>query len=321
MRSKIFSSLALNKDLKVAALTILTIVGFVFAYLFMKGTLLHSGNPEYAAIFDNVDKVKKSDKVYLNGVVIGVVNEISFDNINRPKEIKLKFSADKNLQIPRDSKIQIISTSLMGNMGLNLILGSSKDIVKQGETITGVPENGMMNIFKESVAPVAESSNMTFKNLNTLFDRKQQENLYITINELNKTLANANAMMANMNKMVAENQKPINHTMANIDKMTSALASNTEDVNKMIRNMRDITDKTNQADIGAMMNKLDKSLGELNKTMYEINNGNGSLTKLIKDPALYSNLNATVYNANELMIDFKANPKRYVSFSVFGGKK
>ena len=42
------------------------------------------------------------------------------------------------------------------------------------------------------------------------------------------------------------------------------------------------------------------------------------------DNNISNSLNYRVFlqqNANELMIDFKANPRRYVGFSIFGAKK
>jgi phospholipid/cholesterol/gamma-HCH transport system substrate-binding protein len=312
--------LALNKDIKVAALAILSIVIFVIAYLFMRGTLFQSGDPVYTAIFTDVEGVKKSDKVYLNGVAVGSVTLIEFKDINRPTEIALSFTVDKTLRIPHDTKIEVISTSLMGNMGLKLILGKSTQTIKSDEYLLGLPENGLMAQLSDKVSPLAESSDALVKNVNTMFDRNQQENLYVTIAELNKTIANANSMLTNMNQMVNTNQKPLHQTMVNFEKMSASLASKSEDVSVTIRNIREITDKTNQGDISGMMKKLDKSMAELNGTLYEINNGNGTLTKLLKDPVLYNNLSATVMNTNELMIDFKTNPKRYVGFSIFGKK-
>ncbi|RZK32925.1 MAG: hypothetical protein EOO57_14350 [Hymenobacter sp.] len=50
-----------------------------------------------------------------------------------------------------------------------------------------------------------------------------------------------------------------------------------------------------------------------------LNDKKGSLGKLINDTLLYNNLNATAASSNELISDMKANPKRYVHFSVFGG--
>ena len=40
--------------------------------------------------------------------------------------------------------------------------------------------------------------------------------------------------------------------------------------------------------------------------------------KLMKDEELYNNLTKTSSNLNQLVEDVKANPKRYVNFSVFG---
>jgi len=311
---------ALNKDIKVALLTILSIVFFIVAYLFMKGTLLQSGNPRYSAIFQNVDKVKKSDKVYLNGVVIGTVDNIEFTDITRANEIKLVFSAEKGLKIPSDSKIQIISTSLMGNMGLSLIMGKSPNILKENESIQGIGENGLLQSISNKMEPLAITSDSLLRNVNTLFNRNQNENLYITINEMNKTLAMVNMTLSNMNQVVMNNQKPIHQTMVNFEKMSSSLATKQDDINQTIKNIKEITGKANQGDVGAMMNKLNTSINQMNAMLADINQGNGSLGKLMKDPVLYNNLNSTVNNANELLIDFKARPKRYVGFSIFGGK-
>ncbi len=36
--------------------------------------------------------------------------------------------------------------------------------------------------------------------------------------------------------------------------------------------------------------------------------------------SLYANLNRSLESLNELFVDMKANPKRYVHFSIFGKK-
>jgi phospholipid/cholesterol/gamma-HCH transport system substrate-binding protein len=311
---------ALNKDIKVALLAILSITIFIVSYLFMKGTLMQSGKPRYNAIFQNVDKLKKSDKVYLNGVTIGTVDILEFKDINNPTEVNIVFTADNGLKIPKDSKIQVISTSLMGNMGLKLILGESKEILKENETIIGIGEDGIFQSLSKEVGPLAKSSDSLLKNVNTLFNRNQNENLYATIYEMNRTLASVNMALVNMNKVIESNQKPIHQTMVNFERISSSLATKQEDINTTIKNIKEITGKANQADIGALMNKLNGSINEMNTLLVDINQGNGSLGKLMKDPVLYNNLNTTVNNANELLIDFKSHPKRYVGFSIFGGK-
>jgi phospholipid/cholesterol/gamma-HCH transport system substrate-binding protein len=62
---------------------------------------------------------------------------------------------------------------------------------------------------------------------------------------------------------------------------------------------------------------LDASIVKLNSVISGIQNGEGSLGKLAKDEQLYQNLNQASANLNNLLIDLKANPKRYINISVF----
>jgi hypothetical protein len=52
----------------------------------------------------------------------------------------------------------------------------------------------------------------------------------------------------------------------------------------------------------------------------EQNNGNGTASKLLSDPAMYIQLQSTIKSVNTLVDDFKVHPKRYISVSVFGKK-
>jgi phospholipid/cholesterol/gamma-HCH transport system substrate-binding protein len=52
-----------------------------------------------------------------------------------------------------------------------------------------------------------------------------------------------------------------------------------------------------------------------------LENGEGTMGKLMKDSTLYNRLNNTTDAAIQLLEDLKKNPKRYVHFSVFGRKE
>ena len=70
--------------------------------------------------------------------------------------------------------------------------------------------------------------------------------------------------------------------------------------------------------LNATIASLDATVGKLNQVIGGIDNGQGSLGKLMKDEQLYNNLNSASSNLNSLIEDMKANPKRYINFSVFG---
>jgi len=64
----------------------------------------------------------------------------------------------------------------------------------------------------------------------------------------------------------------------------------------------------------------DQIMANLNEVMAKANNGNGTLSKLLNDQSLYTNLESTSQNLSLLLQDLRLNPSRYVKVSVFGRK-
>ncbi len=81
-----------------------------------------------------------------------------------------------------------------------------------------------------------------------------------------------------------------------------------------------ITDKLAKVDVDGTMQKVNTTLQNVQEFTHQLNNNQGSLGLLMRDPNLYYDLNATVKSADSLLIDLKAHPKRYVHFSIFGKK-
>ncbi|MBI3999282.1 MAG: MCE family protein [Candidatus Omnitrophica bacterium] len=76
--------------------------------------------------------------------------------------------------------------------------------------------------------------------------------------------------------------------------------------------------------IGAETSDFDKTLRQtidvLNETqelLKAINDGEGTAGKLVYDEKFYENLMAITDQLNELLKDFKKNPRRYIKFSLF----
>ena len=60
------------------------------------------------------------------------------------------------------------------------------------------------------------------------------------------------------------------------------------------------------------LKSFEQSMATLQLLINDLNDGKGSLGKLLKDESLYDNLNEVVDNTNELIIDVKDNPTKYV---------
>ena len=52
-----------------------------------------------------------------------------------------------------------------------------------------------------------------------------------------------------------------------------------------------------------------------------IENGEGSLGKILSTDSIYNQLSNTIKSMDTLLIDVRENPKKYVNISLFGGDK
>jgi phospholipid/cholesterol/gamma-HCH transport system substrate-binding protein len=111
---------------------------------------------------------------------------------------------------------------------------------------------------------------------------------------------------ANLDALLVENKPKLDSTFSNLETTTENLAK--------------FSDSLTQVNIKALAASLEETLNSFKSVMAKIDNGEGSIGKLVNDEELYNNLEGASKELEELLKDFKENPKRYVHVSVFGKK-
>ena len=109
--------------------------------------------------------------------------------------------------------------------------------------------------------------------------------------------------------------------MANAEDVSGNLKTSTSHLNAIATNVETFSNDLSHSNLKETLDNANKAVAELQAAINKVNDGKGSLSLLLNDDKLYKNLNDASANLNSLFIDLKAHPKRYVSFSVFGGKK
>lgn len=313
--------MTISKELKVSVLIIVSTIVLVMGYNFLKGSRFAAVDPSYYAIFDNTEGLYKSSKIYISGVQVGFVKEIEFENTDHLSRIKVTMQLNGPYKIPKGSRAIMYTTDLFGNKALKLEMSNQKELCKRGDSLIGSIDMGMLNSLTEKMTPIASGADKALNNVNSLFDRQQQINVYNSINHLNQVLISLRRTIDNVDALVVANNKAITHTMDHVASITGNIEKKNDEIASMISNLNSFSHQMKEADVAKTVNKLNKSIDELNQLLTSINDGNGSLSKLIKDPTLHNKLVETVNSANSLVVDLKENPKRYVHFSVFGKKQ
>ena len=131
-------------------------------------------------------------------------------------------------------------------------------------------------------------------------------------------MLNAQASSEAMKNILLMNQRNIHNITSNLNQLTGSLKQTQQKFDQLATNLTTITDTLKKAEINEMIANMNTTVAEAQMAVKKFNENTGTLGKLMNDDSLYNNLNATAASMDALMVDLKANPTRYVHFSVFG---
>ena len=93
-----------------------------------------------------------------------------------------------------------------------------------------------------------------------------------------------------------------------------------DDAQGAVADIRGFSANLGKVDIDNTIHRVDSMVSNLQTLTASINSADGTVGLLLNDKELYLSLANTVASADSLLVDLKANPKRYVHFSLFGNK-
>lgn len=294
-----------SKEVQIALVALVGIVVLFFGMQFLKGLSLFSSGNTYMAKFGDVTGLSASSPVYCNGVKVGTVQGIDYD-YSRPDNITAAISLNGEMQLPVGTRAEI-SSDLLGNVRLELKLGDiAGGRLAVGDTIQGGQQEGLMGKAADMVPQIERmlpKLDSILASVNALLaDPAIGQSLHniegITAG-LTTTASELNQLTASLNRQMPQLMGKATNVMANADTLTAGL---------------------NRLDLAATMARVDHTLQNVEQMTAKLNSKEGTIGLLMRDAELYNNLNATMAHADSLMIDFKAHPKRYIHFSVFGKK-
>lgn len=302
----------LTREVRIALVTIAGIVLLFFGLNFLKGRALFSNRNIYFARFSDISGLSASNPIYADGYQVGIVRSINY-NYERSGIVLVQFEVDNDLRIPKGSSAEIES-DLMGNVKMNLLLANNPhERVEVGDTIQGGINGGMLGTVGQ-LMPVVE------KMLPKLDSILSSVNALLADPALSQTLHNAQATTANL----VVSTRELNTLMASLNHRVPGMMNKADyvlsEAGQTMHNTKTLTSSLAAVDVAGTMAKVDKTLANVQQFTDRLNSKNSSLGLLMNDASLYNNLNTTVLSADSLLTDFKARPKRYIHFSVFGRK-
>jgi len=306
-------------ETKVGILAAFSIALLIIGYNFLKGNAIFSSETVLYAKYSRVDGLAVSKPVLINGYQIGRVDKLQLlpdGSILATLKIKGKY------EIPRNSVAKLESTDLLGSKAIVMALGTGNDFAQDGDTLNANVQKGIL----ETVQPVQKKAELIIgkmdsilTSVNSILNPNFQKNVDKSFNSIASTLSSLESTSKKVDNLVGSEGSRISAILANVEAISGNLKQNNAKISAILNNINSITDQVAAANFKQTIDNANKAVVDLQSIVGKINNGEGTLGLLVNDTKMYDNLNNASKSLDNLMIDLKANPKRYVHFSVFGG--
>jgi len=294
----------MSKEIKTAILVLSGIALLIFGIKYLRGENIFGSSQIYYAEYDNVEGLVPSTPVTINGLNVGKVVDVNFKPDNSGV-ILVKFIIESDYKFSKNSKAEVYDAGLIGGKALAIIPVFDKaKQAESGDTLVGATKSGITSIVEEKLTPLQNkiegamgNADKLLVNLNDVLDEKTKSNLKNSIAGLTATINSFKGTSQSLNHLIKSNQDKLGLVLNNAQVATQDLTK--------------ITSTLSKTDLGATVNKLESTLNSFDNVLANLQKGEGSMGKLLKDDALYTNLEGATKELEALLQDFKLHPKRY----------
>jgi phospholipid/cholesterol/gamma-HCH transport system substrate-binding protein len=311
----------ISNETKIGALTAIAITILILGYSFLRGNDVFSGSNKYYAVYRSVEGLALAKPVLVNGFQIGRVSSMK---LQPDGHTIVEFKIDPDYVIPNNTLAKLSSTDLLGSKAIVFELGNSKVAAEDKDTLKADIQGSLA----ESLQPIQKKAEMLITKMdsslaaiNKILNPNFQKNVDRSFMSIANSLQTLEGTTKKIDNLVASQSGHINGILTNAEEVSGSLKTSTTHLNGMTANFEKVSNDIASANIKQTLDNANKAMTDLQATIAKINSGQGSLGLLMNDDKMYKNLTDASNNLNNLFIDLKAHPKRYVSFSVFGGKK
>ena len=316
----------IRRETKIGLLTAGALALLIWGYEFLKGRNILQSSQIFISEYDNVDELKKSNPIQVNGLQVGIVRAV-YLNPQNLTSIIVEMDVSKDIKVPLGTVAEIHTSSLMG--------GRIIELVFPAECIDGscppagkVLEGRTLGFLNSMVGTDNLDTYLTI--LETRLTRLTDPIIsrFSDNPELQKSGKDLQSILANLNSASATLTRQLNGSLDdsfdNIASVTENLRKNNEQIAKMIDNLASVSGDLKEEDVVGNVNttvtqlkstlqQIDGAVADLTSVLSRIQEGQGTLGLLVKDREMYDQLNKTLTNIDLLTQDIRLNPKRYTT--------
>jgi phospholipid/cholesterol/gamma-HCH transport system substrate-binding protein len=254
----------------------------------------------------NAGGIRKGDPVQMRGVNIGRIIGFGIGQ----KDVDVRLEIEGEYRIPRDSRVEVKASGLLGGMVADIIPGGSTEAFGRGDRIPGASGVGL---FDKMDTLAVEADKVAVKVQNLLSDE--------TVKDLQSGASDARKSLESLQAILKEQRGELRSLTASLKRSAEGMEKVTTgpELERAVKRVDQLTEK-----LDGTLTTLDRSSKSVESILARMDRGEGTLGKLSTDDTLYrnaseatANLNKATQELNKLLADFQAHPRKYINLKVF----
>jgi phospholipid/cholesterol/gamma-HCH transport system substrate-binding protein len=272
------------------------------------------------------------------------------------KVIRIDLVVDEDMmkQIPADSVARISSDNLLGSTKfLQITKGTSHSLIQPNATLTSFSNPDFDKLIEQGYNVISSLQLLVGKVQDIvgqievgkgtigklLVDETLYNSLQATVSQLELLATNLNSTKGTIGHLINDGQLygQIQDVMTQFTGLLTGLQKGEGTAGMLLKDPKIANDfhttlnelNTMLADLNAgkgtagqilkndkLANQFSQTLDKVNLTVDKVNAGQGTLGQLLVNPALYDSATGATRELHELLKDFRANPKKFLSIKL-----
>ena len=198
-----------------------------------------------------------------------------------------------------------------------------------GATVEGLREFDFTEITPD-IVPMTHDLSAFARQLKSTLGDKEKENIQLTLKHFESFSMKLDEFISNHKNLISIKDKDNLHlTIENLKELSTELKNgiNVEmkKIDEIINNVKSMTDEPEKIkkvidELQISTQSINAVVEKMNEIFSRIENGEGTLGKLINDDLIHQNVNELVNDLRSVVKDFKNNPTKYMK-AYWKGKK
>lgn len=296
-----------RREVQVGIFVLAGLLAVIAALFILTDPGIFRGRYNVKTVVRDAAGIRLRDPVQLTGVNIGRVSDLELVDGG----VKMSLEIEGQYHFPRDSKVRLTAKGLLGEIVADVLPGVSPRIAQGGDVLASADQDQGLSGTASELAGTAKTvggkADTLLTRANLLLSQEAIGNVHASTRDLQAMMAALSALAADQRVQLAALSASLRRSAAGVEN-----AATRPELARAIARTDSMT-----ARLDAATTQLQAASRSFAVVAGRIERGEGTLGKLTTDDSLYTNLNSAVANLNQLTTDIRANPRKYLSVSVF----